>query len=292
MPLKDSPEGHHLTFCVDEPTGIRLDAFLRNVTGRGLRYVRSLIERGQVRVDGHVIRKKGRSLEKGCVVEVCLDSEGFRSHPPAIPLETLSGKWGIEGVYKPPFCHTERGRHSPSIQQHLERRVGGMPYLLNRLDFLTSGIILFSREKEGVEKYRRLQEEGGVQKHYLCLVEGRVSRGRWIKNPIDHRKRRRVRVLPGEDGDRRRWSRIIPLRYFPEAGASLLEVVIFKGRRHQIRAHLAHISHPVVGDPLYGEAREARRLYLCHYLVRFPDFSLGPVREVDEWRRRIERGEL
>jgi len=137
---------------------------------------------------------------------------------------------------------------------------GKRPGIVHRLDRDTSGLMVVARSQEARRSLQRQFKDRSVEKAYLALVYGRLDPPRGtIEAPIgrDLRSRQRMSVVP--DG------RPAVTRYqtrqflFNPHGArepyTLAEAWPTTGRTHQIRVHLAHIGHPVVGDRLYGGRR-------------------------------------
>jgi 23S rRNA pseudouridine1911/1915/1917 synthase len=178
-------------------------------------------------------------------------------------------------VYKPGAVHTQTQATSPSasLEQVLPRLFAGQdPVLLNRLDQETSGLVLIGLNMDAVHAYKRMQEEGQTAKTYLAFVHGRLIEKQCLRSSLDTAKRKKVRVLDSLESDPLRWTTVYPMGYIPSEHASLVQVVIYKGRRHQIRAHLAACGHPVKGDALYGPD-DQWPLFLHHWKISFPGFA-------------------
>lgn len=127
---------------------------------------------------------------------------------------------------------------------------------VQRLDRDTTGIVLFSLDKAVQPALDRMIAERRIEKTYLAAVAGDVPwREREFDWPIgrDRHDARRMRVSPRGKPARTR-ARVVGRRRADAAGPTrtLLEVDLLTGRKHQIRVHLAHAGHPILGDALYG----------------------------------------
>ncbi|MBI4351591.1 MAG: RNA pseudouridine synthase [Elusimicrobia bacterium] len=148
----------------------------------------------------------------------------------------------------------------------------GKVYVTHRLDRDASGLILFSRTPEAHRYYSGLFETRAIEKKYLVVAEGRVEQERGeIDKPLKQRGSGRMSVVFDGKRSLTKYSVLERLR-----GATLLEVSIVTGRRHQIRAHLYSIGNPVLGDGLYGDAAKQSkfpRLMLHSWRLRFADMA-------------------
>ena len=132
--------------------------------------------------------------------------------------------------------------------------------LAHRLDRDTSGLLIIAKRRGALVELHRMLREGEVRKIYIAVVGGR-----WTGGKRELREKLHKHVTPGgerrvsvrEDG-REAATRVKPLA----AGDafSLLELELLTGRTHQIRVHLAHAGHPVLGDDKYGDFELNRRL--------------------------------
>jgi 23S rRNA pseudouridine955/2504/2580 synthase len=124
--------------------------------------------------------------------------------------------------------------------------------LAHRLDRDTSGLLIVAKKRSALVELHRLLREGAVEKVYVAVVKGLLKKPLEIREPL-HRYvsatgERRVRV--GEGG-REAVTRVKPLK--ANDHYSVLEVGLLTGRTHQIRVHLAHAGHPILGDDKYGD---------------------------------------
>jgi 23S rRNA pseudouridine1911/1915/1917 synthase len=123
------------------------------------------------------------------------------------------------------------------------------PGLLHRLDTHTSGLLLAARSAEAFTALHEQMRAGAIEKRYLAIVHGTAPREGRVDRALEPDQRNPRRVVTAARADARVTSfRRLDSQY----GHSLLEVTLARGYRHQIRAHLASIDLPLVGDVLYG----------------------------------------
>lgn len=254
MTIFTLPSGH---------AALRLDKVLARETGLGLRRCRYLIDQGLVSVDGRP-RRKGDLVRSGQRVVVTEDP-GPDAVYPSVLIVARDARFAA--LDKPGGLHTVAGKESS-----LETLLPGMGLngwkLVNRLDGLTSGLVLAARRDVDRALYKSWQEQGLVSKWYLAVVHGECP-AMELRGRILDAKRTVVRVT-GSDDAPLRWTQIFPL--IPLGATTMVLARIFKGRRHQIRAHLAHAGHPILGDPVHGLA-ESGGLFLHHWRIDMPGFS-------------------
>ena len=141
------------------------------------------------------------------------------------------------------------------------------PSVCNRLDRNTSGLVAAGCSLAGLQRLSAMFKDRSMHKYYLCVVSGSVREKKRIEGFLKKdEKTNQVSISQKELPD----SAPICTEYEPlmEAGAyTLLKVTLITGRTHQIRAHLASIGHPIVGDMKYGNPKvneEAKRQYHIH----------------------------
>ena len=171
----------------------------------------------------------------------------------------------------------QKGEYDPDKEQSFA------PALCNRIDRNTGGIVIAAKNAEALRVMNEKIKNREIDKFYLCAVHGVPKKesdtlhGYLIKDE----KKKQVTVF---DKNPPRGAKEIITRYkviAKRADAALLEVELLTGRTHQIRAHMAHIGHPLLGDGKYGVNREDRRAgykyqALYSYRLRFA-FSEEPT---------------
>lgn len=156
------------------------------------------------------------------------------------------------------------------------------PRFFNRLDMNTTGIIVVA--KNGYSQ-AYLQERATLRKYYQAIVHGIVEKDEFI---IDEPLGRvgdelRRRIISVEDGGQEAKTAVKVLKRYPEENITLIELELFTGRTHQIRAHMESQGHPILGDELYGgEDKRAKRQLLHSYKLEFtnPDTEKQEIVEI------------
>ncbi|MBI4061268.1 MAG: RNA pseudouridine synthase [Elusimicrobia bacterium] len=140
-----------------------------------------------------------------------------------------------------------RGEIGMAVNTEIERRLRKRIFVVHRLDLDASGILVFAKDAETHRLLSMEFEERRAKKEYLVAVLGAMAGSGEIDKPL--REFSSGRVAPAPDGKRAltRWKAERAL-----GGATLLRVETLTGRKHQIRAHLSSVAHPVLGDSRYG----------------------------------------
>jgi 23S rRNA pseudouridine1911/1915/1917 synthase len=138
--------------------------------------------------------------------------------------------------------------------------------LLHRLDRPVTGIVLFAKTSKAAGRLSEQFRERSVVKVYRARVRGtlRPASGRLLHFHSHHEGERAVRLFDASTPNTKTASLIYETRW-TDHGESVLDVQLETGRKHQIRAQLAHVGHPIVGDALYGarQRRQSASISLC-----------------------------
>lgn len=152
------------------------------------------------------------------------------------------------------LVHPRNRNTSYSLLDEVRKNFGDEANITHRIDKETSGLVLVSKNKESEKILKKAFEDKIIKKGYLALAKGKITSDIFIDEPI--KKNRdfstiKLKVLISKDGKPAQ-TIIKPLKYFPKINATLVEAIPLTGRQHQIRAHLFHVKHPIIGDPIYG----------------------------------------
>lgn len=254
-----------ITLVVEEgEAGSRLDRFLRiRMAHLPAKSVRFAIGAGDVTVNGQP-GAKGRFLRGGDRVSVRKIAEDADWLPEKGDLPGASVLYEDRAVAildKPPDVHTEPHRpgEAGTLAGFLLARfpvvsdISSAPglTLLTRLDYSTSGAVPAALTGEALSFLSREREQGRIRKVYFCVVAGRMEGKRVLSGRIESEGGETVRVrIDSDDPDPGRWTTVTPVREGERC--TLVRAEIVRGKRHQIRAHLAAAGFPVVGDRRYS----------------------------------------
>jgi 23S rRNA pseudouridine1911/1915/1917 synthase len=180
-------------------------------------------------------------------------------------------------------CHPTKTDEYSSLISRVRLYLGkkAHPQLVNRLDRETSGITIVAKSVIAARQLRKLWESREVQKEYLGIVHGNVQPDHGtIEAPLgkDDFSKVAIKDCVRADGASSQTEFRVEKRFqrtdFPQQSFTLVRLRLHTGRKHQIRIHLAHIGHSIVGDKLYGGDED---LYL----------ALVEDRLTDEQRQRL-----
>jgi len=275
MAKNDKHSGARLVTVDEDSAGRRLDNFLLSeLKGLPRTRIYSMIRKGEVRVN------KGR---KKAAYKV-MAGDAVRIPPVNTAAAKAKSAGNAVGHLEPQIIHEDDAilvidkpsglavhggsgislglietlRHARPDCRYME--------LVHRLDRDTSGLLLIAKKRSALRKLHEAFRNGDVDKRYESLLLGQWEGGeRLVDMPlvVEHRKNGERHVSPGEGGKPAR-TRFVPRDYFSDY--VFVDIELFTGRTHQIRAHGAAIGHPVAGDQRYGDSEldppDLTRLFL------------------------------
>jgi 23S rRNA pseudouridine1911/1915/1917 synthase len=232
------------------PTRQKAFLFLMHELGIAQSEAQRLISKGRLFQNGVAMSNNAGFIE-GDFDFVCFEPLSMGLNPTFVAEEFA--------VYDKPsglLVHPQN-RHTPySLNDEIKHRFGHDANIAHRIDQETSGLVLAARNKTSERVLKMMFEDREITKRYLAMVKGHLKEPLDIQEPLLRREdessivRMIVRVHPEGKPSR---TFITPLRYFPETDTTLVEASPYTGRQHQIRVHLFHVKHPIVGDPIYNQ---------------------------------------
>lgn len=242
------------------PATERLDRFLADQLAWSRSHAARLIAHGAVRVNGAPARAS-RSLHRGDLVEIRLPAgpPPRQWSPLDLALAVVYEDDTILVVDKPAglVVHPAPGHWDDTLLNALVARgtplagAGGpgRPGIVHRLDKDTSGLLIIAKTDDAHRALARALASRRMERLYAALVWGHLDAPLEIEAPIGRHPVNRKRMAVRPDG-RPAATRVEPVARFELC--DLVRVRLKTGRTHQARVHLAHVGHPVLGDPVYG----------------------------------------
>lgn len=162
------------------------------------------------------------------------------------------------------LVHPRKREDVRTLNDDIKSLFGKDANAAHRIDKETSGLVLVGKNKKSEIELKSLFETKKVYKEYLALVNGQIESNINIdeKLIVGHPSCSiKIKVHVDANG-KESCTKIEPLRYFEEHGMTLVRAIPLSGRQHQIRAHLFHVKHGIVGDTIYGIDEKYTDLYL------------------------------
>ncbi|MBE6674879.1 MAG: RluA family pseudouridine synthase [Ruminococcaceae bacterium] len=188
--------------------------------------------------------------------------------PVDLPIEIIFENENITVVNKPGNMptHQSLNNHNNTLANALRYRYRDKPYVFrasNRLDKDTSGIVITANNRYYAAMISEKIKRGEVMKEYIAVVSGKLDGDGVIDAPIDRVGKSIIKRMVREDGE----GALTEYKsLFSCDDISVVSVTPKTGRTHQIRVHMAHIGHPIVGDSLYFESNEYINRQALHCL--------------------------
>jgi len=216
------------------------------------------IDKKRVKLNGEILINKAAFL-KG-EVEISL------YEPSPFGLKPLFESKDFALFDKPSglLVHPKNRKTLHSLTDDVRYLFGKDANIAHRIDKETSGLVLCSKNKESEIYFKKAFEKREIKKGYLAFVKGELKQELFIDEPIAKNREYsdiKLKVRIDKSGKEAK-TYIKPIKYFQEKNITLIEAIPLTGRQHQIRVHMFHVKHPIVGDPIYGMSFENAEAYL------------------------------
>lgn len=256
----------------------RLDKFLRKLLKDvPLSAIYKTIRKGDVKING----KKGKekySLCEGDEVEIRDIKTSDNKEEKRKELKKLQGlKTNFKVTYEDDnilllekwpgiLVHSDKKDGDPTLTDHVlaylhekgeytpEKEITFTPAPCNRLDRNTSGIVMFGKNFKALKDLNEMVRERGVEKYYVALVQGRIKDGIYKGHIVKDERSNLSRVFKDKVANSKEIA--MEVKTIQSNGLfSFIELTLITGRSHQLRAHLASLGNPIIGDEKYGNKK-------------------------------------
>jgi ribosomal large subunit pseudouridine synthase D (EC 5.4.99.-) len=249
----------------EESEGIRIDKFLsENLENKSRSYIQGLIDEGQVTVNGKVVKSNYKLKNDDKIALIVPEPKELSVEAENIPLDIIYEDSDVLVVNKPQgmVVHPAAGNYTGTLVNALLYHcddlsgINGVirPGIVHRIDKDTSGILVVAKNDRAHNKLAEQLKDHSMTRVYTALVEGvlKADEGT-IDAPLDRNLVDRKKIAVVKEG-RRAVTHYRVIERFKNS--TFVECRLETGRTHQIRVHMAHIGHPLMGDPVYGYKRQ------------------------------------
>ncbi|MFR1383813.1 MAG: RluA family pseudouridine synthase [Clostridioides difficile] len=208
-----------------------------------------------------VYKKPSLKVYSGDLIEVKIDEEKANFEPQDLNLQIIYDDFDIIMVNKPPFMvvHPTKSHYDKTIANGISYYIDNQKEnvkirFVNRSDMNTSGLVIVAKNAYAHHTLSTAMSENKVEKKYITVVDGIIKENEGtIDEPIYRPTEDSIKRIIDERGQ----SSVTHYKVIERLeNATVLEVSLETGRTHQIRVHMAHIGHGIIGDELYGYVDE------------------------------------
>ena len=249
----------------DADIGKRLDVFLSETEEELTRsHVQKLLQDGMVLVGGASVAKNYK-IRKNDIIELTLPApEPCEAQPENIPIDIVYEDEDIIVVNKPKgmVVHPAAGNYTGTLVSallyHCGARLSGIggvirPGIVHRIDKDTSGLLVVAKNDAAHLSLSEQIKEHRVSRIYHAIAIGKIEEDRTIDLPIGRHPVDRKKMAVTEKNAKNAVTHVHVLENFQ--GATYVRCELETGRTHQIRVHLSHTNHPLLGDLVYGSPK-------------------------------------
>lgn len=235
-------------FIVDED--IKAWAFLVKNFNYSQKEAQRIIDRGQLFCKEEVVKQKSAFIRGN--ISLLVYEPKPKGLKPIFENEYFALFEKPSGV----LTHPRNRNTEYSLNDEIKHLYGMRCNVVHRLDKDTSGLIVVSKNKDIESKLKTLFECREVEKSYIALVKGKIDKSILIDAPIlinQNYESIKIKVYIG-NGGKESQTFIKPIKYYEDIDATIIEATPKTGRQHQIRVHMFHVKHSIIGDMLYGQS--------------------------------------
>jgi len=238
-------------------SGMTVEEVLKQIYGISGRLYRRLIRNNQIYLNGKEL-KFDIQVREGDEIAIFMENEVENSIPVNIPIDIIYEDFDFLILNKQPniVVHPTKSHQTDTIANGVayyfnKNNINKKVRFVNRLDMGTSGVLVIAKNAFTHQQMSKQMQEGTIEKKYLAIVEGVMEKDEEIINlPIGKEDDEPMARSVMENGQEAITKYKVVERL---NNATLLEVEIKTGRTHQIRVHMKHIGHPIIGDELYNK---------------------------------------
>ena len=249
-----------LTARADD-AGKRVDAFIAENSDLTRAHVQKIIDDGGVLVNGVAVLKN-RRIKEGDTISLTLpDVLPYEATAENIPLDIIYEDDDIIVVNKPkglvvhPAAGNPDGTLVNALLYHCNGSLSGIggvarPGIVHRIDKNTSGLIVAAKNDAAHLSLSEQIKRHDARRVYHAIAVGKIDSELTLDYPIGRHPTNRKKMAVTDKNSKPAITHVTPIELFP--GATYVKCALETGRTHQIRVHLSHIGHPVLGDDVYG----------------------------------------
>lgn len=217
-----------------------------------------LLGKGRLLVDGISLANSGETIEGE--IELVYFKPQSRGQKPLFQTPSFMAFEKPSGI----LVHPNTMATEYSMLDEIRTAAGDHANAVHRIDMETSGLLLASKHKDAERFLKQAFEHRKIQKSYLAWVDGKLEKPFSVSQSLSKSNdyslcKHKVFV---DIGGKHAHTDFTPLTYDTALDATLVACYPHTGRTHQIRVHLFHVKHPILGDPIYGTSFEASDAYL------------------------------
>ncbi len=250
----------------EETVGERIDVYLANILQMSRSSIVAMLENGEILVNNKIIKKNYKTVGNELVTVYEREIIPLDAQPEDIPLNIVYEDEDLlvinkaVGMVVHPAAGNESGTLVNALLFYCGESLSGIngvqrPGIVHRLDKDTSGLMLVAKNDMAHTSLAGQIKEHSAFRTYHAVIYGHLKENEGTINaPIGRHKTDRKKMAVTSEHSREAITHYKVICEYP--GYSHIECRLETGRTHQIRVHMSHIGHPVVGDPVYGKGRE------------------------------------